>query len=282
MLSLERHESLDDGLTRIARLAIDLARGHLSDSAGDTATAVHEARKRFKEIRAVLRLGRYGLDGDFKTLNVAFRDTARALAPAREAAALAAMAKRLRARTRDPLERRALTRVARLLREDSGDRRGGLSSTLPDVSFSARGTQWFERGLCRVYRDGRRAFRQARDLRTAAAIHEWRKRVKDLWYVTEIVAPAWPAVMDPRAAMLHDLSRLLGDHHDVWTLNELVAQQRRRFGRFTVRRIAAIAARRLAEIEPAAFAQGALAYADSPRGWSGSVVAYWRAWNETV
>src|SRR5438876_5728391 len=115
MLSLQRHETLDAGLTRIARQTIDRAAGHLADSNTDTATRVHEARKRFKEIRAILRLGRFGLDGDFSELNVAFRDTARELASAREADALVAMAKSLRGMTKDPLERRALTRVARIL-----------------------------------------------------------------------------------------------------------------------------------------------------------------------
>src|SRR6266496_1804935 len=115
MLSLERQENLDAGLTRIARETIDRALAHLTDSTTDTATRVHESRKRFKEIRAVLRLGRFGLDGDFAALNVAFRDAGRQLAATREADALVAMAKTLRHGTRDPLERRALTRVVRLL-----------------------------------------------------------------------------------------------------------------------------------------------------------------------
>src|SRR5258706_196550 len=115
MLSLQRHETLDVGLTRIARETVGQAVGHLTDSTVDIATRVHETRKRLKEIRAVLRLGRFGLDGDFSGLNIALRDTARDLASAREADALVAMARSLRGMTRDPLERRALTRVARIL-----------------------------------------------------------------------------------------------------------------------------------------------------------------------
>ena len=282
MLSLERQENLDAGLTRIARQTIDRAILHLTDSTMDTAARVHETRKRFKEIRAVLRLGRFGLDGDFAALNVAFRDAARQLASTREADALVAMARSLRRATRDPLERRALTRVARILVAGQTPADPPEVPQLPAVSFAAHDTQWLERGLRRTYRDGRRAFRESRAAPNAAAIHEWRKRVKDLWYETQIVAPAWPEVMDARAGMLHDLSRLLGDHHDVWALNAHVAENRRRFGKLTVRRIAVIAARRIAEIESVIFEKGAFAYAESPRSWSESIVAYWRAWTETI
>jgi hypothetical protein len=278
MLSLERLETLDAGLTRIARQTVEHVVVHLTDSTADTNERVHETRKRLKEIRAVLRLGRFGLDGDFGALNGAFRDAARQLASAREADALVAMAKSLHGTTRDPLERRALTRVARLLAEDQPA--ASLPAIdFPVVTFAAHGTRWFERGLRRTYRGGRRAFRRARRERTAAAIHEWRKRVKDLWYETQIVAPAWPEVLDARVEMLHDLSRLLGDHHDVWALESHVAEHRRRFGKITAQRMAVVAALRLAEIEAAIFEKGAFAYAESPRAWSESIVAYWRAWS---
>jgi hypothetical protein len=282
MLNLQRHETLAAGLTRIARETIDRAVGHLADSTIDTATRVHETRKRLKEIRAVLRLGRFGLDGDFDELNVLFRDIARELASRREADALVAMARSLRGMSGDPLERRALTRVSRLLAADQAPNLVPEMAALPSIAFAGDGTGWFERGLRRTYRAGRRAFREARAQRTAAAIHEWRKRVKDLWYETEIVAPAWPDVLNARVAMLHGLSRFLGDHHDVWALNAHVAEHRRRFGKITTQRMAVIAARRLSEIEGAIFEKGAFAYAETPRGWSGSIIAYWRAWSETV
>ena len=279
MLSLQRHETLDAGLTRIARET----HGHLADSTADIATRVHETRKRLKEIRAVLRLGRFGLDGDFSGLNIALRDTARKLASAREADALVAMAGSLRGMTKDRLERRALTRVARLIDRPVEDvDLTDLAARLPAITFTAHGTRWFERGLRRTYRSGRSAFREARAAPNAAAIHEWRKRVKDLWYEAQIVAPAWPEVLNARVEMLHDLSRLLGDHHDVWALHAHVVENRRRFGKVTIRRIAAVAERRLIEIERAIFEKWAFAYAESPRSWSESILAYWRAWNETI
>ena len=249
-------------LTRIARERIGRAVAHLSDETADTATRVHEARKRFKEIRAILRLGRFGLDGDFAALNVAFRDAARALAATREYDALAGMAKTLRRAAHDPLERRALTRVARVLGAVPAPPIDIQSPSLPSITFAAPGADWIARGLRKTYRDGRRAFREARAQRTATAIHEWRKRVKDLWYEMQIVAPS-----SARVAVLHELSRLLGDHHDVVELAAHVAANRRLFGKVTVQRIAVIAARRLAEIEHAAFDKGGFLYAAPARAW---------------
>lgn len=275
MLSLRREESTGGGLTRIARETIDLAVAHLTDSKPD----IHEARKRLKEVRAVLRLG-----GKLVTLNRRVRDIARQLAAEREADALIEIVETLRASARDPLEKRALTRVKRILSEDrvpEPDRLAlaeQLAAVRDEFSF-ADGS--FARGLRRTYRDGRRWLRTARKQRTPESIHEWRKRVKDLWYHAQILEPVWPELMDAHTTLLHDLSRLLGDHHDVCAL-AAAAGNPRRFGPTTTERIAAIAERRRVEIESAIFEKGAFVYADPPRAWSDRMVRYWRAWTETL
>ena len=283
-MRFHRHETLDRGLTRIAGEAIEGAVGHLTDSTADAVTRVHEIRKRCKEVRAVLRLGKYGLDGDYGVLNAAFRDVGRELASTRESDALLSIMKSLRAATRDPLEWRALTHVSRLLAAHPPAEIdfAALAKRLPSVSFAADGAGWFKRGLRRLYRNGRRALRDAQAAPNAAAIHEWRKRVKDLWYATQIVAPAWPEMLDARVELLHDLSRLLGDHHDVWALDAHVAENRARFGRITALRIAAVAERRLAEIESEIFEKGEIAYAERPRDWAQTIVDAWRAWTRAL
>lgn len=277
MLSLRRDEALDAGLSRIARETA----AQVTVFVEDTAKRTHEARKRLKELRAVLRLGRFGLDGDFGKLNAAIRDAGRDLAGAREAVALVAIARTLRTSTTDPLERRALTRTARLL-SAAQPAPAFIAPELPELTFTANGARWLERGLRRTYRAGRRAFREALRARTAAALHDWRKRVKDLWYDAQVFAPAWPAALEPRAELLHRLSRLLGDHHDLCELRARVSGEPRTFGLITAGRVAAAAERRIAEIESAAFADGAFAYADSPRGWSTAVIGFWRAWTATL
>jgi CHAD domain-containing protein len=278
VLSLRRDETTGGGLTRIARETVDLAVAHLTDSKPD----IHEARKRFKEVRAVLRLGRFMLDGGFASLNRRLRDTARQLAAIREADALVELVETLRPFAQNPLEKRALTRVRRILGEDREevpepdrlDLAAQLAAVRDELSF-AEGS--FARGLRRTYRDGRRWFRAARKQRTPESIHEWRKRVKDLWYHAQILAPVWPELMAAHTTLLHDLSRLLGDHHDICAL-AAAAGDKRRFGPTTSELIAALAERRRIEIEAAIFEKGAFVYAESPRAWSERMVRYWQAW----
>jgi CHAD domain-containing protein len=48
--------------------------------------------------------------------------------------------------------------------------------------------------------------------------HEWRKRVKDLWYQHRLLANAWPGLMKAQANECDELGTLLGDDHDLATL----------------------------------------------------------------
>ena len=51
-------------------------------------------------------------------------------------------------------------------------------------------------------------------------MHEFRKRAKDLWYLLRLLAGAWPGLLDPSAEQLHELTEMLGDHHDLAVLGE--------------------------------------------------------------
>ena len=65
-------------------------------------------------------------------------------------------------------------------------------------------------GLQRIYRRGRLAMRAARKDPSAEHLHEWRKRVKDLWHATEIVGAARPKQLKrlpPRAQAVEPARR---------------------------------------------------------------------------
>ena len=294
MFSLQRDETAVEGLARVVRETIDRAAQELADQQADLPSRVHETRKRLKEVRAVLRLARPVLGEELAAQNARFRDVGQQLAAAREAEAVIERVIALRKSAQDPGERRALTRALRLLTADRDAAVGeDLAARLDEVArqlSSAReqlpewegvdGARLLRRGLRRTYRDGRRALRVARVTRAAADIHRWRKRVKDLWYHAQLMEEAWPAVMKCHSAVLHDLSRLLGEHHDLAELRTRVATQRRRFGPRTAPRIEAIVNRRREEIEATVFTLGALVHAESPRAWSNRLVGYWSAWRD--
>lgn len=281
MLSLELGETIGNGLTRIARATLDRAIEHLAESPAD----VHNARKRFKELRAVLRLGRYAIEPRFGEIDQSLHDAGSELATRRDADARLVTIASLREFARDRAERQALSRIRRILSADQSAAPNiagvvqHLSATRLLLAFDG-GPEALERGLRRTYRAGRRQARVASSERTPAAIHAWRKQVKYLWYQSQVLEQVWPTVLKPHIAALDDLSHLLGEHHDLFALTTLIDEDRKRIGDTTALRIAAVVIRRIEEIEPAAFRIGALVFAEGPRGWSARLVQYWRAWTQ--
>ncbi len=88
--SFDPGEPLGAGLRRLVREQIDAASEQLSGQAGsDRAEAVHEARKSFKRVRAVVKLARDQLQRDVYEREIArFRDAGRRLSSARNSQVL--------------------------------------------------------------------------------------------------------------------------------------------------------------------------------------------------
>jgi len=127
------------------------------------------------------------------------------------------------------------------------------------------GIEILEPGLEHIYRQGRR--RQRRAGRASAgggngdrarALHEWRKRVKDLRYAAEI--------LDRRGKLAQradDLGETLGEEHDLTVLAALIRRQR--LGRKSRRTILKLIARRRAELRKRALRDGARLYGRRPK-----------------
>ena len=79
-------------------------------------------------------------------------------------------------------------------------------------------------GLERTYRRGRRDLREARAEPSVEALHEWRKRVKELWYHHTLLRELWPPVMAATGDEAHALADRLGDDHDLAVLAGWVAE----------------------------------------------------------
>ena len=75
-----------------------------------------------------------------------------------------------------------------------------------------------EKGLEKTYRRGRREFEAAMEEPTVESLHEWRKRVKHLWYHHTLLRSLWPPVMEVTGDEAHALSDRLGDDHDLAVL----------------------------------------------------------------
>ncbi|HJW93603.1 MAG TPA: CHAD domain-containing protein [Thermoanaerobaculia bacterium] len=261
---LHRSESLEAAFRRIADEQLTRAATALTDESSSREVRVHEARKRFKESRALMRLYRAALGDAFDERNAFYRDAGRALAAYRDvSAAVAAVeaiddaaAVGLRER-RDALyaDVEAFDKtVGDLLARFAAERLAIHSVALNDVEDAV------EDGLARTIRAARKAMR--------GDLHQWRMRVKDQWYHVRLFQRVWPRLMNVHESALHELSSLLGLHHDLSVAKEMGVS-------------ASIDERQNAIVEKTR-PLAAKIYAASPRARAKEMLALWRAWRVVV
>ena len=247
--------SLDDLAASVKHVAGDqlgAAADGLQDP-DDPVEAVHDARKRLKKTRALLRLARPAMRADaFQARNRELRDQGRALSGARDADAMV--------ETVDALAQHNTRRVKRAhFMAVRGSFVAGAAGALPEhrVPALARGVSRWPLGdisagtlvdaLTTTYKRGRKA---AAKPATDENLHEWRKRVKDLWYQARLLSIKKLA-RDAKA-----LSKLLGDDHDLVVLSaELPASDP----------LQPLISERRAELQKQARKLGARVYEDSPK-----------------
>lgn len=255
-LGVHDGESCEEALRRIALEQCDLAIAMLSSDpqTPEYERAVHETRKAIKRLRALLRLlrediGEHAYRRDSETL----REVASALAGARDAEVMLATLDSLIERRPKRLgRRRGVRRLRRrLAREHERAARRTLGDPLVRAralggmrAFRVRASGWelgtgdapelVRTGVLRLYSEGRSRLRRVRRGRgdQTLAMHRWRKRVKDLRYVSEILEPEHSGKrLRAIARRADDLGELLGEEHDLAVLAELVRSRRKGRGR---------------------------------------------------
>ena len=279
---LNTTESLPEGVGRVARGRIDHAIDELRGKTDSTAEqAVHEARKDLKKLRALLRLARGELgESSFARENTCFRDAGRELAAARDSDVMldtlkaldlpAALGRDLRKaiqahRTRDGDGRRAAAAgVVAMLREAHG--------RVDDWPLERNSFAALRDGLRRTYRRGRRDFKAVQANPSAEGLHEWRKRVKELWYHHTLLRPLWPPVMQAVGDEAHELADRLGDDHDLVMLAAWIRENTDAEPEFYE-----AVDRRRAELQAEAMILGARLYADKPSSYVRRLRRLWDA-----
>jgi CHAD domain-containing protein len=229
-----------DGVRLVATDQLDRALAAIDDAGDDDPhLAVHEARKRCKKVRALLRLVRDDVPDTYDAVNTELRDTARVVSDERDAAAAVEthdhLVDRLGEEALAPYDEVRQVLVAR--RDDDVLQR--IDQRLPEVRgrlamVRRQVDDWalpdgdavdvLRAGYARTYRRARTRWRHATEGATSHHWHEWRKRVKYNRYHTNLLQKAWPPVMELREELLHDLTDLLGDDHDLAELRSTLGQ----------------------------------------------------------
>jgi CHAD domain-containing protein len=223
-------ESTAEGARRIVRGHLGKAVHRLEADASGAGfdEAIHEARKRIKKARAVLRLARGPIGkGRADSVDRRLGDASRPLSESRDASVLLATFDALAGADPDSPLPMATDEARRFLvdRRDQLNRsvqadRGAVAEAVSALqSVRRRVGRWDlrdddsdpARGLKRSYKRGRAALDEVVDAPSPQSFHELRKRVKDLGYQFQALG----AVEREQVSTLDDLGQLLGELHDL-------------------------------------------------------------------
>ena len=230
--TLQPDESVSDGIKRIVDTKVGQAINHI-DSDSDRHEAVHEVRKRCKEIRAAIRLVRPVLP-TYKQENVHYRDAARRISAIRDAhAAIETFDDHLKpaVEARGVLDEATLTELRTLLL----DRRDAMAAEqdieqrlttvradlvdgrqrVADLPIATDGYDAVAGGLRKSYKRARNRMEDAYEDPEFERFHEWRKRIKYHRYHSRLLRRVWVGPMKSRRAELKTLSDIIGYENDL-------------------------------------------------------------------
>lgn len=290
----KRKESVAKAVRRLGGERIECALEYLK--VFDGAEAIHGARKDIKKVRAVLRMVRTGIARkEFRRLTGRLREAATHLAASRDAYIKTQTLRDLAEyfeeqlapgvwrRLQSELRKGCAEEIKRFGKEKIARKVGRIlrrvARRLKRLKIKGKGWKAIGPGVKTAYRLGRRAYRNAVKDPSPENFHEWRKRVKDLWYHVRLLHSVWPEQMDAMAADLGTLGENLGDDHDLVVLTQDVEE--RFIGSVDARKLEtlnALIAERHRELRAAALAFGARFYAEKPSAFSNRLAGYWETW----
>src|ERR1700722_7281001 len=220
---------------------------------GSDQDVVHEARKAIKRMRALARLFRDELgEHEFKRVNSSLRDAAQRLAGARDAQVRLATLRRLAERHPAELGRTGIDFLGMELERgcaQSGEPRSAeviediaaMRRQLARWNLLDRDFQDLAPGLRRIYKEGRKRYAHVKHERRRAAahsehvpsdqaMHDWRKRVKSLYYALDMLGGKRAKGARKATRRADRLGDLLGEEHDLWMLSVYAEEHLDAFG----------------------------------------------------
>ena len=198
--------------------------------------AVHDIRKRLKKLRALARLVRDEMgEENYKTINIYFRDLGRELSDFRDLTAHIETVNILRERYGQHLYVNFFNSITKKIEAE----RNEMEKTLKAQDFFSEHLtkklnhakndliKWpvdsndiniILPSIKRVYTRGKKALQNAYNSPSKENFHEWRKRVKYLWYQTLLLQETWPEFFGVLESEIHELADYLGNDHDLMVL----------------------------------------------------------------
>lgn len=292
----ESGETVPAAIRRISAEQIDSALEALhARKPANRDTAVHEARKCIKKLRALLRLVEDEVGDAFEKENTRLCDLGRTLSPFRDAAAMLQTFDELNEKYGAELAAGSFQSIrgGLLAHKNRGERRQNLKIALQSTSkdlaaakgrikrlrLGKTGFQAIAPGIERAFRRGHIAMRQAHKQPTAENLHAWRRRVKDHWYHTRLLNDLWPDVMDGYEAALKSLEDKLGTDHNLDILTQHIQAEPDFFATPEQVKACIAAIHHFQEdLQKKARHIGLRVYAEKPGTLIGRLRDYWSVW----
>ncbi|MBT8378780.1 MAG: CHAD domain-containing protein [Ignavibacteria bacterium] len=294
---LENNETLSFGLKRIILERIDKSIFDISKESGVKNEEIHDARKNFKKIRTVLRLVRTKLGNEyFQSENTFYRDAGRTLSALRDSTVLIFTFDKLIKNLDFDYEKLDFSSFKNFLAtrheqiSTSTGTSDGVINTLStelllarsrifDYPFSGDNFKLVYHDLQRIYEKGQVQMRKVLEDAIKENVHEWRKRVKDLWYAMRILSNIWPEIMSPLVEMLGKLSDILGDANDLFLLKQEIINNEDKFeSDFHNRELIIFIDKRLIDLLREAKFIGRRIYSEKSKYFAGRMKNYFDIW----
>lgn len=281
---------------RIALEQLDKAVSELVDRDMDVHESVHQARKRFKKIRALLRLVRPALGETYSSENAWFRDVAGELSRVRDASALVETLDSLSETYADQADEAFLDRVRTTMvrrRDELAQSEADVEARVGDLvaaldgararvdrwTLDAEGFGALGPGLAKTYARARVAIATVDASPTEENVHELRKRCKYHRYHVQMLKPLWPTVLGSLLTATHDLTDLLGEHQNLHVLRDTLHGEPGLLDRDRDTQVLlGVLDRRQAELRGLAQPLARRVFAEKPKAVTARFGVYWQAW----
>jgi CHAD domain-containing protein len=291
---LDPDERVREGITRCAREQLDQAVAQLSEGINENpVSAIHAARKAIKKERSLLRLARDAMPAKQRRReNAALGDAARGLSGARDGDVMIETLQKLSERFAGQVPAKTFSELRkRLESERESERRelvgsaleahavqelGAVRLRVDDWQLRQGGWKSIEGGLDRSYRRGRKGLARARGNRALETWHEWRKRVKDLWYQERLLSATCGPTVQGHAEDAHRLAELLGDDHDLGILHQRLTSGKTN-APVDLDAVLSLIDHRRGELQTEAIHIGGRLYAESPKSYRRRMKRSWKA-----
>jgi CHAD domain-containing protein len=284
-------EPIGQAVRRVGLEQIEIATAKLTGK-HDVSTAIHDARRCLKRLRALLRLIEPGLaEALYRREAARLAGIGRLLSGARDLDVMRQTLSKLESRFH-ALPAGATDRLARFVAQSQGHghaagadgrRQALLRLEQSKRFFAAKATAGIElghviEGLGRAYRKARKAFRHAYREPHEEAFHACRKRVQLHWRHMALLSRGWPEALSARASEAKEMSRLLGEDHDYAVLLALARERGKSILEpGDLEALMALCTACQAELRAAAKPRGDRLFAEPVSNLESRVALYWRS-----